>query len=269
MPELPEVEAVASRIRQDAQGAQIASVEIQRPRVIAPQTPDHFRQLTEKARLTTVERRGKHLILRLSNVNAIHIHLRLSGNVRVVPDGRLLPAATRLTLHLRDGRAIILEDARALARASALPAAEIPKLFEDLGPEPLSPEFTPDLLAAEAARSRQPAKLFLMNQKHLAGLGNVYAAEALFRAGIHPLKPMNKLSKPRIAALHAAIVETLRDAVQSAMLAYSQPGEIGEAEWFPRAVYRRAGEPCPRCGRKVRRIEQGGRSTYYCPGCQK
>jgi formamidopyrimidine-DNA glycosylase len=143
------------------------------------------------------------------------------------------------------------------------------KALAGLGPEPLSREFTVDGFVKAAASSRLPAKLFLMDQKRVAGLGNVYAAEALFRAGIHPARPMNRLSADRARVLYDAIRDVLREAVRSAKIAYNRPGKYTEAAEWPRAVYRREGETCLRCGARIRRIKQAGRSTYFCARCQR
>jgi formamidopyrimidine-DNA glycosylase len=134
--------------------------------------------------------------------------------------------------------------------------------------EPLSDAFTLDYLIT-AARARKPAKLFLMDQQHIAGLGNIYAAEALFRSRIHPAKLISKLRRPKLEALFHAIRDVLQEAVLSSEAAYSVPGRFQEAESFACSVYDREGEPCFVCSRKIRRITQGGRSTYYCPTCQK
>jgi formamidopyrimidine-DNA glycosylase len=146
---------------------------------------------------------------------------------------------------------------------------ELGGLLDGIGVEPLSEQFTPAWLLAAASRTRKPAKIFLMDQQHIAGLGNIYAAEALFRAGIDPRKPAASIRKAKIEALHQAIVDVLTEGVQSAVKAYSRPGVFNEAEEFPCDVYDREGEPCNRCGRKIQRIPQGGRSTYFCARCQR
>ena len=166
------------------------------------------------------------------------------------------------------GRALVLEERRALARAEAVETKVINAEMEKLGPEPLSSAFRAGWLMGRARRWRQPAKLFLMDQTKVAGLGNIYAAEALFRAGINPCILMQTLAPVRLDRLYKAIVGILKDAVQSAYPAYAGPGDFQEAESFPLAVYGRQGEPCHACGGKIRRLMQGGRSTYYA-GCQK
>jgi formamidopyrimidine-DNA glycosylase len=193
----------------------------------------------------------------------------MTGNLYVIPDHRFLSASVRMVLVLADQRGIVFEDSRALGRVSLHQDRELPELLAEIGPEPLSPEFTADSFVQRARKSRKPSKLYLMDQSHVAGLGNIYAAEALFQAGIDPRKPMNRISIPRLRRLHSSIEEVLRVAVDSSIAAYSRPGGFGEGENYPVAVYGREGEPCLRCGKKIRRIPQGGRSTYFCPGCQR
>jgi formamidopyrimidine-DNA glycosylase len=269
MPELPEVEAVCRKLRRDALGAWISAVRVLRSATTRPQKPRRVESLAAGRTIETVERRGKNILMSLSGGLWVRIHLRMTGNLYVIPDVRLRPASTRAYFELEGGRGLVFDDPRALGRLHLHTAAEAARLMEDLGPEPLSREFTLDVLAAAARRSRKPAKLFLMDQQHVAGLGNIYAAEALFRAHIHPARPMNRIGPPRLALLHAAIVEVLREAVHWAVTSYRRPGEFSEAEDFPLAVYGREGEPCVTCGRRLRRIPQGGRSTYYCPACQR
>lgn len=259
MPELPEVEAVCRRLRR-AVGGRIRVARVRRCGTPAVEVK------TPGRRIESIERRGKHIFMALSGGLHVHAHLRMSGNLYLA---RRIPADARLWLELDSGRAVILEDRRALARVDVLGPREKSRLLARLGPEPLSAEFTVLRLAAAARRSRRPVKLFLLDQRRVAGLGNIYAAEALFRARIHPARRASGLGRTRLEALHTAIVGVLRDAVQSAFVAYSGPGGFGEGEAFPMAVYGREREPCLVCGESIRRIQQGGRSTYYCPGCQR
>lgn len=263
MPELPEVQAVAERLRAAAPWARITGY-------------GQFRAATMTGgrhaagrRIEAVGRRGKNLILRLSGGWLARVHLRMTGDLRVLPDARLRPQTVRAWFELEDGRAVVLDDPRALGRISLHPEQEEQELFRLLGPEPFGPEFTPELLRASARRTARPAKLWLMDQRTVAGLGNIYAAEALFEAGIDPRRPASGLSRQRIERLHSAILGVLETALDSVRAAYERPGAFAEGELYPVAVYGRAGEPCRRCGAAVRRIPQGGRSTYYCPKCQK
>ena len=263
MPELPEVEAVCRKLRRDAAGARIVSVHLWRRRNRRLQTGAAGRTIRK------IERRGKNILLHLDGDLAIRIHLRMTGNLYVIPDIRHRPTTTRDWFKLADGRGLILDDPRALGVVELRTGAEIETLMRGLGPEPLSPDFTLETFLDAARQSQTPAKLFLMDQNRIAGLGNIYAAEALHRARVHPAKPMNRLSRHKLQALHQAIVRVLTDAVQSACIAYTGPGRFKASETFSLAVYGREGEPCPVCGRRVRRYVQGGRSTYYCPGCQR
>ncbi|MFZ5926446.1 MAG: bifunctional DNA-formamidopyrimidine glycosylase/DNA-(apurinic or apyrimidinic site) lyase [Acidobacteriota bacterium] len=263
MPELPEVQAVAERLRAAAPWARITGFGQFRPSTISGGAYAPGR------RIESVGRRGKNLILRLSGGWFARVHLKMTGDLRVLPDARQRPQTVRAWFSLDDGRAVVLDDPRALGRISLHPEQEEPELFEDLGPEPFSPEFTPAALYASSRRTVRPAKIWLMDQATVAGLGNIYAAEALFEAGIDPRRPAARLSRQRVERLHAAILRVLETALASVRAAYERPGAFSEAGFYPVAVYGREGQPCRRCGAAVRRIPQGGRSTYYCPKCQK
>ncbi|MEZ5403128.1 MAG: bifunctional DNA-formamidopyrimidine glycosylase/DNA-(apurinic or apyrimidinic site) lyase [Bryobacteraceae bacterium] len=263
MPELPEVEAVCRRLRPAVTGRTIVEARISR--CAAPST----RAAVEGRPIHGVDRAGKHILVRLDGGVTVHTHLRMSGNLFAIRDHRFASAAARVVFALDDGSAMVLEDPRALARMEARPSEAVDVEMAKLGPEPLSPAFTAAWFIEKAKESRQPAKLFLMDQARVAGLGNIYAAEALYAARVNPRKLMQRQSVPKLRALHEAIVNVLTLAVQSAIAAYSRPGEFAEAGEFPCAVYGREGEPCEACGRRILRIRQGGRSTYYCPGCQR
>ena len=263
MPELPEVEAVCRKLRTDAVGSVILRLRMLRRRDPAVERRARGR------RIMAAGRRGKNILLRLDNGRVLRFHLRMTGNLYVIPDARFLPATARAWCELDGGRGLIFDDPRALGRMEMLDVAGVAALGRELGPEPLDGSFAAAAFVAAARRSRQPSKPFLMDQRNVAGLGNIYAAEALFRAGIHPKRAMCRVSAPRLEALHRQIVLVLTDAVESASKAYSGPGSYHSEENFPVAVYGRAGLPCPVCGTIVRRIRQGGRSTYYCPQCQR
>ena len=269
MPELPEVESVCRRLRAEATGAEIAGARVLRPSTVKPQTPALIQTRTKGRRIEAVVRRGKNILLGLSGGTWLRVHLRMTGDLRVIADPGLRAATARVLLEFRDGRALIFDDPRALGVLHACTAEDAERLAEELGPEPLSPDFTAEVFAGMARRSRKPAKLFLMDQSRVAGLGNIYAAEALFRARIHPARPMHRLSRRKLDVLHGAIRSVLTAAIASAEKAYRNPGGFEEGEDFPVQVYGREGEPCYECGRKIRRVVQGGRSTYYCPGCQR
>ena len=265
MPELPEVEAVCRKLRKQASGATLVAAHIDRRRITAPQDPSDVESQLSGRTIERVDRRGKNILLSFSGGLTVRVHLRMTGNLYVIPDFRLRAARASAWFEFADGRGLLFEDARGLGTLVICDRSAL----EKLGPEPLSRKFTAEALILSAAESRQPAKLFLMDQRRIAGLGNIYAAEALFAAGVNPRAPIGSVSRPRLRRLHGAIVRILRDAVRSAFRAYSRPGGFQEAEDFPAAVYGREGQPCVRCESMIRRITQGGRSTYYCPKCQR
>lgn len=269
MPELPEVEAVTRKLQAEATGARISGGFFPRPVVIQPHTAAQLHKAVVGRSIDRFERRGKNILAHLDNGTFLRVHLRMTGNFLVIPDARLRPVTARAAFELDDGRAVVLDDPRALGRITLHKESERDALFADLGPEPFSPEFTPEAFIASAHRSAKPIKILLMDQRAVTGLGNIYAAESLFQAGIHPARESRGISRPRLRELHRIIVEVLTVAIDSAVVAYSTPGGFSEGEFFPVAVYGREGEPCPRCGAKIRRITQGGRSTYYCPRCQR
>lgn len=252
-----------------AEGARILSAGCYRPSVTSPQDPAALKRGVRGRRITAVERRGKNVLVGLEGGAWLRVHLRMTGNLTVIPDSRLRPVTARAWFELEDGRALILDDPRALGRVTIHREPELRELFSGLGPEPLGEDFTPATFAARASKSRKPIKLWLMDQETVVGLGNIYAAEVLFQTSIHPLREARRVSAGKLHALHGAIVETLRLAINSAIIAYEKPGGFTEGEVFPVAVYGREGEPCLRCRKPVRRIKQGGRSTYFCPGCQR
>jgi formamidopyrimidine-DNA glycosylase len=266
VPELPEVEAVCQRVRRHVRGLTILEAQILRTHITKPQDPAEIERIAAGRRIEDVRRMGKNILIMLSGDVALHIHLRMTGNLAIIPDYRLRPLRISAWFRLEDNRALLFEDPRALG---TLRVADLGTLAAGVGIEPLSRRFTFVRFLEMAQRSLQPAKIFLLDQRHIAGLGNIYAAEALFEASIDPRKPLARLRPDRLQALHASIVRVLRTAVKSAQAAYRQPDAFSEGEWYPVAVYGREGEPCPRCQRRVRRIAQGGRSTYFCPSCQR
>jgi formamidopyrimidine-DNA glycosylase len=269
MPELPEVEAVCRKLRRNAVGAKLVSAHIERLRITAPQDPAELEALAAGRSIERVDRRGKNILIGLSGGLTLHVHLRMTGNLYVIPDSRLCIAGSSAWFELDDGRGLLFEDTRGLGALRIHEAAELRKLLASLGPEPLGRGFTAEAFIESAAGLRQPAKLFLMDQRRVAGLGNIYAAEALFAAGIDPRKPIGSVRGRRLGVLRDEIVRILRDAVRSANKAYARPGGFQEAEDFPLAIYGREAEGCSRCGTAIRRITQGGRSTYFCPKCQR
>ena len=267
MPELPEVEAVCRRLRENLGEPHITAARILRPSVSRPQNPLSVQEGATGQSITKVGRKGKHILLDLSNGRTLHIHLRMTGNLYIIPDVRLHAAATRAIFELEGGRGIVFEDQRALGKIQLHKTGEIDALLKDVGPE--AHEISEADFRALARQSKTPSKLFLMDQARVCGFGNIYAAEALFHAKIDPRRPLRGVSKPRLTGLLKTMVEMMDAAKESAYRAYAEPGYFAEAENFPLAVFGREGEPCHECARHIQRIAQGGRSTYFCPKCQK
>ncbi|HWZ59819.1 MAG TPA: bifunctional DNA-formamidopyrimidine glycosylase/DNA-(apurinic or apyrimidinic site) lyase [Gemmatimonadaceae bacterium] len=254
MPELPEVEAAAVALRAAAVGQVISRVR----RLHA----SHQRQLSAAAvrrvvgqTITAVERRGKHQLIRVSGGATVVVHFRMTGDWEIGRVEDPLPAYARVVIELANGTRVTLVDMRALSTTSvATRDAALP----ELGPDPTDPAFTVERLQERFAGRRTPIKVALLDQRVVAGVGNIYASEALWRAYIDPRRPAGSLSRGEAGKLLRALRVVL---TVSARHAY------GETERF--AVYDREGEPCRRCGTTIERFTQAGRSTYWCPYCQK
>ena len=268
MPELPEVEAVARRLGEWAGGRVIVDAHFARTQTTRPLSPRYLARRLRGRTILGVSRRAKNILVQLDAGNTLRIHLGMTGNVWV-DDPANRPKGMRAWLTLDDGREIVFDDSRLFGRMELLDAPSVVSLGESLGVEPLSETFTPEVLIRAAQRSRKPAKVFLLDQNVIAGLGNIWAAESLFVARVNPTAPMNRLSPKKLRSLHAAIREVLGAAVESAYREYSAPRLTPESEGFGVTVYNRQGQPCGRCGGRIARISQAGRSTYFCPRCQR
>ena len=280
MPELPEVETVRRGLAPHLVGRRIVRVDQRRPDLRWPIPPDLVQVLTG-AQVTGLRRRSKYILADLDRDAALLLHLGMSGRVRIEGEGlgqfhhdpAVLPRHDHLVLTTEDGTTITLNDARRFGAVDLVRSQDHP-LLAALGPEPLDEDFTPARLAAALAGRRTPIKAALLDQRIVAGLGNIYVCEALFRAGIHPTRPAGRIGPERVARLHAAIREVLWHAIEaggSSLRDHRQTsGELGYFQHSFR-VYGREGQPCLRegCGGTLKRIVQGGRSTWYCPACQR
>jgi formamidopyrimidine-DNA glycosylase len=271
MPELPEVEAVVRGLRDDGlEGARLKAARVLRPLVTRPQSPDEVEHLSTGVTVRAVRRRAKNVLIDLSNDHTLRIHLRMTGDLAIQPGSAERSKLVRAEWQLTRGRLLVFSDMRALGRVHIYSSEELEAILAKLGPEPLDRSFTSARLVKTAQTSRLPAKLFLMDQTKVAGLGNIYAAEALFRARISPFRNISSVSTKDLEQLRTAIQDTLRSAVHSIYKAYRSPGGYRKhRDGFQRYVYGRAGEPCFRCGRPIQKMEQGGRSTYFCAHCQR
>ena len=273
MPELPEVETVRRRIAPLVEGATIAGAEIVDPRLTRPVSPSLVADALVGERIAAVERRGKYLLWRLESGRTLVVHLRMTGSLLHFPAGDLpADAHRRATLALDTGAAVGYRDVRRFGTWELLDDGHLrPYLASRLGPEPLAPSFTSARLARIVAGRRAPIKAVLLDQRRIAGIGNIYADEALWRARIHPRRPAGELDAPEIAHLHRAVRAALRRGVElngSTLRDYVTPDGEGGGMQHEFHVYGRLGDPCDRCGRPIERIVVGGRGTWLCSRCQ-
>ena len=264
MPELPEVETFVRGLA-PAVGATIEEAEINDDRLTVRSAD------LAGARIHGVRRRGKHIVVDLGERGDLVVHLRMSGQLRMERTDHEI-AYTRMRLGLNDGRAIYFVNPRRLGTAVLCPGG----FAAPLGVEPLEKDFTEEGFSTLAAASKAPIKSLLLDQKKIAGIGNIYAAEALWRAGIHPERPANSLTRTEAATLHRAIVAVLREAVAQLgttlgrSVSDYRPSATGNGGFQNHlAVYGREGESCERCRTPIERMVQAGRSTCFCPACQK
>jgi formamidopyrimidine-DNA glycosylase len=293
VPELPEVETIRRQLEPAIRERTIRSVRVHDERWARPASPRAVERAVSGRRIDAVERRGKYLLLRLDDGSTLMMHLRMTGNLLLRQPGeervrdlererfggpRAYEGSTdlrhlRAELELDDGSRLLFTDPRRFGHAAVLGADELEPYFEArLGVEPLSGELTPEALARIAADRTAPLKSFLLTQTRIAGIGNIYADEALHRAGLHPLSPAGSLKPEDCERLVAGIVEALEAGLRlggASMDDYldSRGERGGMQEEF--LVHTREGEPCPRCGAPILRIVVGGRSTYYCGSCQR
>ncbi|MGA2246626.1 MAG: bifunctional DNA-formamidopyrimidine glycosylase/DNA-(apurinic or apyrimidinic site) lyase [Verrucomicrobiota bacterium] len=282
MPELPEVEILVRHLRPLIVGRTIRSVEVRRSRVLAPTPVANFKERLAGARFLDVTRRAKYLRFEMRAGNSrehfsLLGHLGMTGRMYLAPKKDPLPKHAAVILDL-GRRNFIYDDTRYFGRLTLDTAP-----LENLGPEPLGEDFTPKTLAGGLKRSRQPVKVKLLDQSMVAGIGNIYASEALFRAGISPRRPANRLTRAQVEKLWQAIREVLSAAIEfgSTVPLNFNPSEsdglfyygsaAGERDFYTERlrIYDRRGKPCLVCATPVRRIVQAARSTFFCPHCQK
>ena len=256
MPELPEVESAVRRVRAASVGKTIRRVEVLHPALRRRIPAPRLRSL-RGAVVRAVERRGKHQLFVLADGRILHAHFRMTGDWTLDRASDELPRFARATISFDDDTRIVLDDPRALSTLDLHPANAPPEL--GLGPEPTDATLTADSLLAAFAKKRSPIKPVLLNQRIIAGLGNIYAAEALWHARISPTVAAASLPKKRVAGLIAAIRKVIERAT-GARYTDDSVSRLG--------VYDREGKPCRRCRTPIARIVQAGRSTYFCPSCQ-
>jgi formamidopyrimidine-DNA glycosylase len=271
MPELPEVETTVRGLEHVLKDRRISRVEARRADLRRAFPPDLGQRLTG-ARVTSLGRRAKYGLVHTDRGDTMVFHLGMSGAWRIDPAE--LGKHDHLLLETEEGRRLHLRDPRRFGSVDLVPTDELERwpAFEALGPEPLAGAIDGPWLKRTFQGRTAAVKLLLLDQRVVAGLGNIYACEALFRAHIDPRKPAGKVSRARLDALAEAIPAVLEDAIRaggSTLKDFAAPdGELG---YFSKQfdVYDREGQPCRNCGGTVKRIVQGGRSTFFCPACQK
>jgi len=287
VPELPEVETIRRQLEPELEGRRIERLEVLDERWSRPIAPAVLEKAVSGRRIEGLGRRGKYLLLALDSDQTLVMHLRMTGNLVLVEgeekidpsEGMRLYEGERSTSerHLRarfeleDGRELWFTDPRRFGEAFLIDDADLADRFARLGVEPLSDQFTPEALGERAAGRVAPLKSFLLDQSHIAGIGNIYADEALFRARLHPLSPAGSMRPEHHLALRDAVVEALEAGLVHGGASIDDyrdgRGEMGEMQ-DEFLVHTREGEPCPSCGGPISRIVVSGRSTYYCPSCQ-
>jgi formamidopyrimidine-DNA glycosylase len=275
VPELPEVETIRRHLAPHVEGRTLTRLEVLDPRWCDPAPPEEVAAATEGRTIERLARRGKYLDWQLSDEVHVVMHLRMTGNILLVPTAEDTPTRPHLRarLTLDGGNAALFVDQRRFGTGIVLLGDEARDAYFSarLGVEPLSPDFTPEALKAEAQGRKAPVKAFLLAQERLAGVGNIYADEALFRARIHPLRPVGTLTRSQIADLRDAVVESLNqgiDARGATIDDFRHPdGAMGSfQDRF--LVHLREGEPCIRCGTTIKKLRAAGRGTYVCERCQ-
>ena len=270
MPELPEVETIRRDLAAAIVARRIIDVAVLDSKLVHGTAPERFRERLTGARLRGTARRGKYLVLRLDR-GLLVLHLMMSGRLQLRATAEPLPH-TRLVIEFDRGPVLHFIDVRRFGRAWLVSEREAEGLFARLGPEPLTAEFDWRDLRAGFAGRRVAVKPALLDQRAVAGLGNIYADEALWLARIHPGTPAGSLRAPKLRALAEALVTVLHEGIAhggTSFRAYlNSEGKPG-AHQHRLNVFRRTGQPCPRCGRPVRRIVLGQRSTHFCANCQR
>jgi formamidopyrimidine-DNA glycosylase len=268
LPELPEVETIKNELIPHIVGRRFTDVAVRDNNVVKQPSVQEFRRQLTGQTIRDLERRGKYLILSLSDNLKLVIHLKMTGSLLLNPEQT--DRYARVTFYFDDGNRLVFADRRRLGALWLLKNNST--ITGKLGPEPLTTDFTVDTLASRLRKRQAPMKAVLLDQGFVAGIGNMYADEALFAAEIHPLRKASSLSQNEIRNLHRAIIDVLRLAIGSkgaSINTYIRPdGQLGTAHNNFRVAHR-GGEPCPVCGTPIERLAIRNRGSYFCPRCQK
>jgi formamidopyrimidine-DNA glycosylase len=276
MPELPEVELVAKSLDRLVKNRKIVAAELLRERLAPENPPSDFAGKLKNAAITRVHRRGKHILFDLDNGNTLLTHLRMTGRFLLLSVERELPKFSHAVFYFEDETRLIFNDQRHFGLMKIVKTGELGKAkeIEKLAPEPFSEDFSPKYFRANLKTSKRSLKEFLLDQTKVLGLGNIYAAEAMFLARVNPQTPADKVSARKANVLFEKILEVLAESIENGSTLNVNPENIDgsyygggyENHW---RVYDRAGEPCVNCAKPIARLRQGGRSTYFCPRCQR
>lgn len=271
MPELPEVETIVRDLARLLPGARIKAVEVVRPDLIEDDTPDGFASRVRGKKIRGVARRAKNIVMDLGGERLL-VNLGMTGRLLVARAGDEEPTHLGVRLTLDKGRELRYHDVRRFGRLWTM-TDEAWRAWEGtLGVEPLSDDFSAEWLVQAAGKSKVAVKVWLMDQARVVGVGNIYASEALFRARVDPRRPANTLGPDELARVRDGVRQVLQESIDfrgTTFLDY-RDARGQEGEFASRLkVYDREGQPCPGCNGTIERTVQGGRSTFFCPSCQR
>jgi formamidopyrimidine-DNA glycosylase len=273
MPELPEVETTRRTLAPHLIGRVFTGARLDWPKAVAYPDAATFEQRLRGRRVVDLTRRGKHLVIVLDDGSALVVHLRMTGSLQFADQAALPARYTRNTLFLDGGSELRFVDVRKFGQLWLIAAEEAERLpYDRTGPEPLDPAFTEQTLGELLHKRHSKLKATLLDQHLLAGLGNIYVDEALFEAGLHPERHADSLTADEISRLHAAIGAVLRRGIANQGTSYRDfVGPFGEpgSNQEDLRVWRRAGQPCLRCGAPIQKLRVTGRGTHLCPVCQR
>jgi formamidopyrimidine-DNA glycosylase len=270
MPELPEVETIKAELAPYIIGRRITAITVNWNRMVSGSSVEEFRSRLIGRELTGIDRRGKYLLFHLDREGILIMHLRMSGSLLLKPVSSEPDRYVRAIIDLEGDISIHFRDPRKFGVMRVVP--DLKSLEKKLGPEPLDNRFTPDTMARLLEKRKAPIKALLLDQNVIAGIGNMYADEALFSAGIHPLRPGGSLTTKEIKRLHQSIREVLSAAIDhkgaSVNTYYRPSGEEGIAHFKFRVAHLLGGKLCPVCSIPLERSVVRNRGSYFCPGCQ-
>lgn len=271
MPELPEVETIVRDLARLVPGATIASAKVLKDDLVEVGEPRAFERSLRGAKVRGITRRAKNIVFDLGDDRLV-VNLGMTGRMLIVPKEEPEPPYLGVRFELDDGRQLFYHDVRRFGRLMVLPSEEWDRRAAEMGWEPLDAAFTPGVLLEMARASRVAVKSWLMDQRRIVGVGNIYASEALHRARIDPRRPAHTLKPAESRRLHAAIRDVLQEAIDfrgTTLLDYRDASGEEGAFAARLLVYDREGEPCRRCATPIERVVQGGRSTFFCRKCQR